>query len=434
MHITGALPSWKGTVQISAFGPFASAADAKCDGTAGLHLRPTTRRARSRFLTPPATFAAPGWYAYQEVVPGDDDNIGLTTPCGVKSELVQVQAAPTLGTHGQRAGRGAGHDDRRPRRGRRALGPDRHRSPHRCTARSRRAAAIVCTGHAGLDGHAHGRRRRHLRHRSRRALGRRLLHLPGEHRRRATSSRACTTGLLGHRRDDRRDGHAAARHAGQLAGRCARRHDHGHASPSRASACSSCRCRRSSSGRTPRSRAIDCSGTPVWTGTFTAKGDGEYVTRRRQGRRRGLLRLPRVDRGRTRPTRRRRRPAPTRPRRRSCTRRRRVETLVSNAVVRPGSIDHRPHQGRPASARPRRTIDVELFGPFASRDAISCGGTPVYSGKRDREGRRRRQLGRRSSSARSASTRSARRSSARRSSTRSRPTAPTWRRPRSPRR
>ena len=33
VQITGALPSWKGTVQIRAFGPFASAAAAKCDGT-----------------------------------------------------------------------------------------------------------------------------------------------------------------------------------------------------------------------------------------------------------------------------------------------------------------------------------------------------------------------------------------------------------------
>ena len=97
MHITGALPSWKGSVQIRAYGP----------------VRPRGRRALRRhavftatydasgpltFVTAPATFATPGLYAYQEVVPGDDDDIGLTTPCGATRELVQVQAAPTLGT------------------------------------------------------------------------------------------------------------------------------------------------------------------------------------------------------------------------------------------------------------------------------------------------------------------------------------------------
>ena len=97
MHITGALASWKGQVQVRAYGPYAAAADATCDGTP-VFSAAYDAAGPLTFLSPPATFATPGWYAYQEVVPGDDDDIGLTTPCGAKGELVQVQAAPTLGT------------------------------------------------------------------------------------------------------------------------------------------------------------------------------------------------------------------------------------------------------------------------------------------------------------------------------------------------
>jgi hypothetical protein len=124
-------------------------------------------------------------------------------------------------------------------------------------------------------------------------------------------------------------------------------------------------------GPYPSLAAIDCAGTPVWTGTFTAKGDGEYVTDEvavgvagyyvyheaiAAGQANAAAETTFVH------------AIPT------------VETLVSNAVVRPGSslTDRIKVSGLGSTPA---TIGVELFGPFASRAAISCGGTPVYSGR-----------------------------------------------------
>jgi hypothetical protein len=95
--ITGALASWSGTVEVRAYGPFATAAAATCDG-APIFTASYDASGPIGFMTPAATFTAPGWYAYQEVVPGDADDVGLTTQCGTQSEMVQVQAQPTLGT------------------------------------------------------------------------------------------------------------------------------------------------------------------------------------------------------------------------------------------------------------------------------------------------------------------------------------------------
>ena len=40
----------------------------------------------------------PGWYGYQLVIASSDDVVGLTTPCGEASELVKVEAQPTVKT------------------------------------------------------------------------------------------------------------------------------------------------------------------------------------------------------------------------------------------------------------------------------------------------------------------------------------------------
>ena len=184
-------------------------------------------------------------------------------------------------------------------------------------------------------------------------------------------------------------------------------------------------------GPYPSVAAIDCSGTPVWTGSFTAKGDGEYVTPDVKvgvagyyvyresiaaGQANSAAQTDCADTAET--TFVHATPA--------------LETLVSNAVVRPGSSITDRIKVTGLGSTPA-TIGVELFGPFASRSAISCSGTPVYSGKLRARGTGSSPLPP-SRSARSASTPSASGSWGRPSWMPSPPTAPTWPRRRSARR
>ena len=68
-----------------------------------------------------------------------------------------------------------------------------------------------------------------------------------------------------------------------------------------------------------------------------------------------------------------------------------VRTVVSDQVVRPGaSISDRISVT--GLGQTPATIEVRLFGPFASRAAIDCGGTPYWKGTVDVEGRRRGRL------------------------------------------
>ena len=57
-----------------------------------------------------------------------------------------------------------------------------------------------------------------------------------------------------------------------------------------------------------------------------------------------------------------------------------VTTLVSDEVVVPGSTISDRIRVR-GLGRTEVAIDVELFGPFASRGAIRCAGTPVWRGR-----------------------------------------------------
>lgn len=123
---------------------------------------------------------------------------------------------------------------------------------------------------------------------------------------------------------------------------------------------------------------ITCSGKPAWKGTVIAKGDGTYTTAPFKLTRVGyytyreqLTATPQYAafQGKcgvtSETTVARAKPA--------------VTTLVSNEVVVPGSTitDSVKVTGLGASAA---RVDVELFGPFATRDAIRCGGTPYWKG------------------------------------------------------
>jgi hypothetical protein len=128
-----------------------------------------------------------------------------------------------------------------------------------------------------------------------------------------------------------------------------------------------------------RQSGIRCSGTPYWTGSFVAKGDGTYTTPPVKVERAGYYTYHETIAGGPATS------AFTAP----CGETAEttfvhavpaVTTAVSEQVVFPGA---------PVSDRINVTglgktpaaIDVELFGPFASRAAISCSGEPFWRGR-----------------------------------------------------
>ncbi len=94
--ISGAFAGWRADVEVRLYGPARTRETIACSGepaastTYSAGLGPST--------TPPLVPPRPGWYGYQLVIPSSDDVTGLTTPCGEASELVKVEAQPTVKT------------------------------------------------------------------------------------------------------------------------------------------------------------------------------------------------------------------------------------------------------------------------------------------------------------------------------------------------
>jgi hypothetical protein len=124
--------------------------------------------------------------------------------------------------------------------------------------------------------------------------------------------------------------------------------------------------------------AIDCQGTPVWTGSFTANGDGTYKTAPVTLKAAGYYiyhesiapttAYAAADTG--------------------CTGASETTfahaspalgTTVSNAVVKPGSTIADKIRVSGLGTTPA-VIAVQLFGPYRSLDAIDCSGRPLWSG------------------------------------------------------
>ncbi len=111
--LTGALPSYRGTVRAALYGPFRSAGQVVCSGEPA--WKGTFRvSGPGTYRTEAVRLAKPGVYAYQEVIPADGDHVGLTTPCNVPSERVRVEVQPRVTTvvSTQRAAPGASIFDR----------------------------------------------------------------------------------------------------------------------------------------------------------------------------------------------------------------------------------------------------------------------------------------------------------------------------------
>ncbi len=94
--ITGATTGWRATVVVTIHGPFASAAEISCNKKAWQGT--FTASGPGTYVTPNAAVTETGWYVFQLKVPGDSANIGLETPCNDVAERFFVQAQPTLAT------------------------------------------------------------------------------------------------------------------------------------------------------------------------------------------------------------------------------------------------------------------------------------------------------------------------------------------------
>jgi LPXTG-site transpeptidase (sortase) family protein len=94
--ISGAFAGWSATVEVRLYGPARTRETISCAGEPAAATTYTAGLGAS--TTPPLVPTRPGWYGYQLVIPSSDEVDGLTTPCGEASELVKVEAQPTVKT------------------------------------------------------------------------------------------------------------------------------------------------------------------------------------------------------------------------------------------------------------------------------------------------------------------------------------------------
>jgi LPXTG-site transpeptidase (sortase) family protein len=94
--ITGATPSWSAKITVTIHGPFTAASQTACSKSAWQGT--FTAHAPGTYTTPKASVNRTGWYVFQLAVPGDAANIGVRTACNDSAERFFVQAQPTLST------------------------------------------------------------------------------------------------------------------------------------------------------------------------------------------------------------------------------------------------------------------------------------------------------------------------------------------------
>ena len=222
--ISNAGGGWSGTIQVRIYGPERTAAAIACTGTPVVQGT-LSAKGNGTFTTTAVAIKAPGWYAYQETVPGDASTIGLTTPCNAPSERFRVDTQPAVVTTVSSQSVAARHDDHGHGQGHgpeRRVG-DRHGGALRPVPDTR---GDRLHGHPRLDGNDPGHRRRHVHDRGRHRADPRLLHLPRVDRSLGIRP-GRPDGLRGHGRDGDRDRPAEDRHPDQRAEDVTRRDDHG---------------------------------------------------------------------------------------------------------------------------------------------------------------------------------------------------------------
>jgi hypothetical protein len=97
VRVSGLPEGRKTTITALIHGPFRSKAEIRCDA-APASTAPFTVSRSGTIGTPVARMSKPGWYTYQLVIAGDADFAPVTTPCGVPAETFLVQRQPKVTT------------------------------------------------------------------------------------------------------------------------------------------------------------------------------------------------------------------------------------------------------------------------------------------------------------------------------------------------
>jgi hypothetical protein len=373
--VQGALASWHGDIAVQIFGPFATEDAIRCDGTPVVKSS-VSAKGSGVVTTQPARLQEIGWYTYVEGVPGDAGHVGAATPCRAPGESFRVEAQPRVQTivSSARVAPGTAIHDRvmvNGLAGQRATvqaslyGPFATRQAIDCTT------TPVWTGTVEVP-------------------------TDGEY---VTADYTVTTpGYYGYRESIAAAGfvRGAETACGQTAETTVAT-----GAPQVKTTISAQQTHPGASisdevvvtgigvlgvpvqvklwGPFATRGGIGCSGTPFWTGSFTAHGDGTYHTEPvkvdragyytyqeaiAEGAATSAFTAPCADVSETTFA----RAAPT------------VTTLASAQVVLPGGVIFDRIRvtglGRTAAA-----IDVQLYGPFASRSAITCTGAPFWRGR-----------------------------------------------------
>lgn len=371
--IAGPPSSWRGKVTVRAYGPAASGDAIRCEGQPAAEVSYTAGPGESQ--APPVTPTAPGWYGYQVTVEGSAQVVGVTTPCAEPSERFVVEVQPAVRTQisEQSSQPGAALTDRvwvsglsgQPATVGAALyGPLPARDALNCDGAPIWQGSYPVTG----DGEF--------------VTEPVTVTVPGYYTYRESIAAAGFVRAASHPCGDVAET-TVVRGAPTIRTEVSQQQATVGAELSDTVVVGGLGRLRAPVeaelwGPFPSREAIRCEGTPAWRGTLTAEGDGTYVTDRVAVKQAGWY------------TYRERivateafdgvetacgevaettlvRAAP------------KVVTKVSSRVVRPGTqiFDRLAVSGlRETAAK----VEVELHGPFRTRAAISCAGTPFWKG------------------------------------------------------
>lgn len=95
VSIIGGSAGIRATIGVKLFGPFRTKAQVVCTGTPAAAGQVSTD-GRTVFSTDPVKLDTPGWYSYQMSVPDSPQYEAFTTPCGEPSETFRVIAKPVM--------------------------------------------------------------------------------------------------------------------------------------------------------------------------------------------------------------------------------------------------------------------------------------------------------------------------------------------------
>jgi hypothetical protein len=372
--ISGASADWRGDVSVTIHGPFSAETETSCASKAWEGT--FTARGPGVYATPVATVDKPGWYVFQIGVPGDAENVGVRSRCDDPAERFFAQSQPTLSSlvSSDRVAPGTPVFDRL-KVG--ALADTPVTAIVDLYGPFASSTAISCTGTPVWSGSV--------------ALTRNGMYktesftptVPGVYTYQATiASTSLVRGSQGVCGDDTETTMVPA--APQVVTQVS-------ATQTRPGGQISDRLTVTGTGALPLTIKVDlygpfasrigigCGGTPAWTGTVPTNGDGTYttapVTVAKVGYytyRESILESPTstastgkcAETGETTLA----SAAPT------------VTTLVSDDVVSPGSaLSDRIFVS--GLGQTQAAVQVQLYGPFATRAAITCTGTPYWQGR-----------------------------------------------------